>query len=120
MTRREFSLAVTGVLAYPRLGVLEAIGTNQEWSGPVWELRSYRGAAPMLARVFAAVFPRAGIHPISQESAGAELSYLIPFEDLAAREHAWTMLNADPAWIAARPGFRSYQFSLFRLLEPSV
>ena len=120
MTRREFSLAVTGVIAYPRLGGLEAIGTNQEWSGPVWELRSYRGAALLLPRLFAAVFPRVGIHPVSHESTGAELSYLIPFEDLAAREHAWTILNADPEWIAAQPGFQSYQFGLYRLPEPSA
>lgn len=119
MTRRRFLLAITGALASPRPGTLEALGTNQEWSGPVWELRSYRGAAATLARVLGVVFPRAGIHPISQESAGAELSYLIPFDDLAARERAWTTLNADSEWAAARPGFRSYQFGLYRSLEPS-
>jgi hypothetical protein len=30
------------------------------------------------------------------------LTYLIPFEDLAAREKAWNAFAADPDWVKAR------------------
>ncbi len=29
-------------------------------------------------------------------------TYLIPFESLAAREHAWAAFSADPEWVKAR------------------
>ncbi len=30
------------------------------------------------------------------------LTYLIPFEDLAAREKAWNLFAADPEWVKVR------------------
>lgn len=80
-------------------------GRNRLENG-VLELRSYsapawREGSP--ARV-SAIFERAGIHPILNASAAAsehlpQLTYLIPFADLAARQEAWARLEADAEWI---------------------
>jgi hypothetical protein len=53
------------------------------------------------------IFHRCGIHPILYGTTlfGADtpnLTYLIPFADLAAREKAWNMFNADPEWQKVR------------------
>ena len=80
----------------------------------MWELRTYTGAAPALGSRLAEVFPRAGIRPVLRRTDGPGLTYLIPFEDLAARDRAWTVLNADPLWTSARPSFQSYHFGLYR------
>jgi len=135
MTRREFSAAFAGVTAIPsfargdasRVVILEAIAgarlpvtlaiatdSPEKLRRGLWELRTYRGAAPAFARHLARIFPRAGIHPLLQDKDGENLSYFIPFENLAARDHAWTALNTDPQWMAARDQFQSYHFGLYR------
>ena len=53
------------------------------------------------------IFHRSGIHPLFYASTliGANLenlTYLIPFDSLAAREKAWAAFGADPEWIKAR------------------
>ncbi len=53
------------------------------------------------------IFHRLGIHPLLYLSgiAGAQLpnlTYLTPFDSLAARESAWTQFQADPEWHAVR------------------
>jgi hypothetical protein len=53
------------------------------------------------------IFHRTGIHPILYSSTLAgpnmpNLTYLIPFPDLAAREKAWAAFNADPEWQKVR------------------
>lgn len=53
------------------------------------------------------IFGRVGVHPIFYSStiAGANmpnLTYLIPFENLAAREKAWDAFSADSEWIKVR------------------
>ena len=45
---------------------------------------------------------------------GPNLTYLIPFENLTARDQAWTAVNADPQWIGARAQFQAYHFGLYR------
>jgi hypothetical protein len=55
------------------------------------------------ARVIA-VFRGAGINPIVNAAIAAgehvpRFTYVIPFASLAAREAAWTKLDADPEWI---------------------
>jgi hypothetical protein len=55
------------------------------------------------------IFHRAGIHPILYCSTLIgqnipNLTYLIPFENLAAREKAWTAFAADPEWVKVRKG----------------
>jgi hypothetical protein len=53
------------------------------------------------------IFHRSGVHPVLYTStvAGANmpnLTYLIPFESLAAREKAWAAFGADPEWVKVR------------------
>jgi hypothetical protein len=135
MTRREFSAALAGVTAIPAFAwgapstavVLEAIAgahlpetlaitTNspEKLRRGVWELRTYIRAAPALASHLASVFPRAGIRPLQDDDDGENLTYLIPFENLTARDQAWTAVNADPQWIGVRAQFQSYHFGLYR------
>jgi|HubBroStandDraft_5_1064220.scaffolds.fasta_scaffold156589_2 hypothetical protein len=80
-----------------------------------FELRTYH--APTMAQLIALhqrfagpevrVFHRSGIFPLFYASTliGANmpnLTYLIPFDSLAAREKAWAAFAADPEWIKAR------------------
>ena len=53
------------------------------------------------------IFHRVGVHPIlySQTVIGPNmpnLTYVIPFEDLASRERAWDAFGADPEWQKVR------------------
>jgi hypothetical protein len=53
------------------------------------------------------IFHRVGVHPILYSSMlfGQQmpnLTYVIPFDDLAAREKAWNAFSADPEWIRVR------------------
>jgi len=53
------------------------------------------------------IFHRVGVHPILYTSTiigpnMPNLTYLIPFENLAAREKAWDAFGADPEWIKVR------------------
>ena len=79
----------------------------------LWELRTYTDTSGS-ATLFADVFRRAGIRPVLRGIAGSDLTYLIAFEDFAARERGWATLNADRLWMKARPQFRSYRFGLYR------
>ena len=73
----------------------------------IFEVRSYdapawHDGAP--TRV-AGVLRRAGIHPILNAATAAgehmpRFTYVVPFASLAARERAWTQLEADAEWIA--------------------
>jgi hypothetical protein len=53
------------------------------------------------------IFHRVGVHPIlySETAIGPNmpnLTYVIPFDDLASREKAWNAFSADPEWIRVR------------------
>ena len=53
------------------------------------------------------IFHRVGIHPVLYASTLIgqnipNLTYLIPFDDLAAREKAWAAFGADPEWQKVR------------------
>ena len=70
----------------------------------IFELRSYHAPAwrdrpPASAT---AAFRRAGIAPLLTASAAGEhlprFTYVVPFEDLATRQEAWTRLDADSEW----------------------
>jgi hypothetical protein len=80
-----------------------------------FELRTYHApTVPQLVALhqrFAGpevrVFHRSGIFPLFYSSGviGANLpnlTYLIPFDSLGAREKAWDAFSADPEWIKAR------------------
>lgn len=72
----------------------------------IFEMRSYDAPAwhrGVPARVIA-VLRRAGIHPIVNAATAAgehmpRFTYVVPFASLAAREQAWTTLQADAEWI---------------------
>ena len=81
----------------------------------IFELRVYhsptgrrlRAAHELLADMEARVFHRCGLDPLLYASTffgvnRPNITYLIPFENLAAREKAWTTFAADPDWIKAR------------------
>lgn len=53
------------------------------------------------------IFHRVGVHPIlyTQTLFGQQmpnLTYLIPFDNLAEREKAWAAFGADPEWVKVR------------------
>ena len=53
------------------------------------------------------IFHRVGVNPLFYTSTVIgpnmpNLTYLIPFDDLAAREKAWNAFGADPEWIKVR------------------
>jgi len=53
------------------------------------------------------IFHRVGVHPLLYTSTMIgpnmpNLTYLIPFDSLAAREKAWDAFGADPEWIKVR------------------
>jgi hypothetical protein len=53
------------------------------------------------------IFHRSGVNPILYTSTFLgpnmpNLTYLIPFDDLAARDKAWAAFGADPEWIKVR------------------
>jgi hypothetical protein len=81
----------------------------------IFELRTYHSPTGRQLRAlherFAGpeirIFHRCGIYPVLYSSMlfGANLpnlTYLIPFENLAAREKAWTAFAADPEWVKVR------------------
>jgi len=81
----------------------------------VYELRTYHSPAERqlqaLHERFAGpevkIFHRTGIHPVLYSSTCIgpnmpNLTYLTPFDDLAAREKAWAEFGADPEWVKVR------------------
>jgi hypothetical protein len=81
----------------------------------IFELRTYHSPTErqlqLLHERFAGpeiqIFHRSGIHPVLYSSTligpnKPNLTYLIPFEDLAAREKAWAAFGADPEWLKVR------------------
>jgi hypothetical protein len=120
--------------------LLEAAEYSPEFPEPaksprVFELRVYHSPTwrqlDALHQRFAArevpIFHRCGIHPVLYASTAIgpnlpNLTYLIPFDDLAAREKAWNAFTADAEWqkvraeSVAKDGeiVSSIQISLFR------
>jgi hypothetical protein len=91
------------------------IAVRKQENARYFELRTYH--SPTMAQLIALhqrfagpeqrVFHRSGIFPLFYSSTliGANmpnLTYLIPFDSLAAREKAWAAFGADPEWIKAR------------------
>jgi hypothetical protein len=84
-------------------------------AGRIFELRVYH--SPTMRQLGALherfagpeikIFHRSGVNPLFYTSTviGANmpnLTYLIPFESLAAREKAWAAFSADPEWAKVR------------------
>jgi len=81
----------------------------------VYELRTYHSPTERQLKAlherFAGpevqIFGRSGIHPVLYSSTyigpdQPNLTYLTPFDDLAAREKAWAAFGADPEWVKVR------------------
>ena len=81
----------------------------------IFELRTYHSPTARQRRALDArfsgaeikIFHRVGVHPVFYSSTvfGANrpnLTYLIPFDNLAAREKAWNAFGADEEWIKVR------------------
>src|SRR6266700_3076194 len=93
----------------------EDIWSTREKLGADKELRVYHSPTRSQLRAvherFAGpetkIFARSGIHPVLYTSTlfgpnMPNLTYLIPFDSLAAREKAWDTFVADPEWVKAR------------------
>jgi hypothetical protein len=70
------------------------------------------------------IFHRVGVHPILYTSTVIgpnmpNLTYVIPFADLAAREKAWNAFGADPEWVKVRQASidQSGQISLYNQIS---
>lgn len=75
------------------------------YHSPTW--RQLRALHERFAGPEIKIFHRTGVHPILYSSTvvGANmpnLTYVIPFESLAAREKAWAAFGADPEWVKVR------------------
>lgn len=81
----------------------------------IFELRTYHSPSAYQLRAlnerFAGpetkIFHRCGVHPVLYTNTiigpnVPNLTYLIPFESLDAREKAWNAFGADPEWIKVR------------------
>ena len=92
-----------------------AAPTPARTTSRIFELRTYHSPTwkqlKALHERFAGpeiqIFRRVGVHPILYSSTAIgpqmpNLTYVIPFEDLAARERAWNAFSADPEWIKVR------------------
>lgn len=86
-----------------------------------FELRVYHSSSSTILRALherfagpeSKIFARSGIYPILYGSTifGGEmpnLTYLIPFDSLAAREKAWDTFGADPEWLRVREESNKY------------
>ena len=96
----EYSSEITGESRKsPRLFELRV------YHSPTWsQLKALheRFAGPEIK-----IFHRVGVHPILYTSTiigpnMPNLTYLIPFDSLAAREKAWDAFGADPEWVKVR------------------
>jgi hypothetical protein len=81
----------------------------------IFEMRTYHSPTARQRKALDArfsgaeikIFHRSGVHPVFYTSTvfGANrpnLTYLIPFDNLAAREKAWSAFGADEEWIKVR------------------
>ncbi len=75
------------------------------YHSPTW--RQLRALHERFAGPEIRIFHRVGVNPILYTSTVVglnmpNLTYLIPFEDLASREKAWNAFAADPEWVRVR------------------
>jgi len=75
------------------------------YHSPTW--RQLRALHERFAGPEIKIFHRVGVNPILYSSTLVgpnmpNLTYVIPFENLAAREKAWDAFGADPEWIKVR------------------
>jgi hypothetical protein len=95
----EIAAAPPGSTAPPRIFELRV------YHSPTW--RQLQALHERMAGPEMKIFHRVGVRPILYSSTiiGTRipnLTYVIPFENLAAREKAWAAFGADPEWIKLR------------------
>ncbi|MCX6622071.1 MAG: NIPSNAP family protein, partial [Acidobacteria bacterium] len=109
-TRMEVSL----LRAFDSIPQVEA-GTEPGAKPRVFELRTYESnnfhtlhrKIKMFDDAEIAIFRKTGIHPVffGETLVGRNLpnlTYMVAFDSLAAREQAWSKFVADPAWLELR------------------
>ena len=75
------------------------------YHSPTW--RQLRALHERFAGPEIRIFHRVGVHPVLYSSTVIgphmpNLTYVIPFESLDAREKAWAAFGADPEWVKVR------------------
>ncbi len=75
------------------------------YHSPTW--RQLRALHERFAGPEVRIFHRVGVHPVLYSTMimgqnMPNLTYLIPFDNLAAREKAWAAFGADPEWVKVR------------------
>ncbi len=129
MYRRTFLAGLAGsvAVAKPKRGmVLEAVFGARlpqtlriaHWPAMTprhswYELRTYNSG--LLHEPLA---NRYGIRPLLVER-GASVTFLIPFDSLAQRNHAWTQFDADPEWQRLRSEGGPVTVSEITIYQPS-
>ncbi len=108
----HFSMALLEATDYcPELPKTSAPGPKprifelRTYHSPTW--RQLRALHERFAGPEIKIFHRSGVNPILYSSTligpnMPNLTYVIPFENLAAREKAWDAFGADPEWIKVR------------------
>jgi hypothetical protein len=107
-------MTVVGAAPYSPPGLPDA-PADKAAARRYFELRVYHSSSSTILRAlhkrFAGpetkIFARSGIHPVLYGTTmfGGDmpnLTYLIPFDSLGAREKAWDTFNADPEWLKVR------------------
>lgn len=109
----------TLLYAFDRIPVLEVPPTDPKRAARIFELRTYESvnekASQRKIKMFedgeAAIFRRLGMLPVffGRGVIGTNLpslTYMLAFDDLAARERLWRSFGADPEWqkLRSQPG----------------
>jgi hypothetical protein len=105
--------------AFPSMPTVVPPPAGQNGAGHIFELRTYESpndkALARKIKMFGdgeiEIFRRSGMLPVffGQTIAGSRmpnLTYMLAFDDLTARDRAWHAFSADPAWqkLRATPG----------------
>lgn len=105
---------------FPSMPAIEAGSPPEGRGSRVFELRMYESDNEITLRrkikMFddgeIAIFRRSGIQPVcfGEAIAGSrmpQLTYLVAYESMAAREKAWQVFGADPEWqkLRVQPGY---------------
>lgn len=93
------------------------------YHSPTW--RQLRALHERFAGPEVQIFARVGVYPVFYSATifGANmpnLTYLTPFDDLAAREKAWSAFAADPEWVKARKESIDKHGQIVSVLEISL
>lgn len=94
----------------PEIAIPEKPGVPRYFELRVYHSQTNRQLRFLLQRFSGAeisIFHRSGVHPLFYSTTvfgdlRPNLTYVIPFDTLAAREKAWAAFSADPEWVKVR------------------